>query len=169
MVNRTKTETLHVRLRPQHKRYLAALVNMQNTTDTALIDTLLETKATQTLVNGRFGPFCVKDAVDFAMNADTPLEWMLRTFYIAPTLLGAKELAVAETIESNASLFAGSDELFSYEDTIVDSERENIMRVDLETVQEHLPVLLDYAVFRLTNQKMNVSCVDYRRYSGADL
>lgn len=169
MANRTKTETLHVRLRPQHKRYLAALVNMQNTTDTALIDTLLETKATQTLVNGRFGPFCVKDAVDFAMNADTPLEWMLRTYYIAPTMLGIKELAVAETIVSNKSLFAGSDELFSHEDTIVDSERENIMSVDLETVQEHLPVLMEYAVFHISNQKMNVSYTDYRKFSGEDL
>lgn len=167
MVNRTKSDTLHVRLLSYHKRYLVALANMRNTTETSLVSEYIETQSKQVMVNGRFGEFCVKDAIDFAMNADTSLRWMLRTFYIAPTLLSVKELAVAETIASN-EIFAGSDELFLQEDTN-DPERENIPCFDLETVQEHLPVLMDYVTFRLTNQKMSVSYVDYRKHSGADL
>lgn len=168
MVNRTKSDTLHVRLLSYHKRYLVALANMRHTTETSLISEYIETQSKQVMVNGRFGEFCVKDAIDFAMNADTALHWMLRTFYIAPTLLSVKELTVAETIASNENLFGGSDELFLREDTN-DPERENIPCFDLETVREHLPVLMDYATFRLANQKMNVSYMDYRKHSGVDL
>jgi hypothetical protein len=161
--NRKKTETLHMRLNFRHKLYLVALANVQETTASSYVETLLDNLAAKQTVDGCLGTLTIKDAVDIAIIKGSPAMTALRTFYIAPQILSPSDMAMQRALECNMDYFGGTDEILTA-DEIGTGQRPPSVNAAL--LADHLEVLQEYANFAKSNPHMVMSYVDYRRCTG---
>ena len=165
--NRKASEIIHQRVLPEHKRMLAALTNLTNSrTETAFLTGLLEATARKQMVVGCLGEISLPEALEFCEKAETTVQKLLRTFFVAPAALGRKERYIAQTIMENPLYFAGSDPIFTEDEQYSPTIRTRVSPVDISKIESHLQVLADYFVFMSNNEKMRMTYVEYRKRTG---
>lgn len=167
MANRAKSSIIHLRVTPEHKRYIVALSNLDNTTETAIISGMVERAATERCVDGCMGLIPLTTAVGYAEQGEVPAIKMLRMFYLAPAALSHKERLMAQAIMENKFYFAGNVEIFA-EDECHWPRMGLIPKINTDAVASHLNVLNDYALFTISNPKMRMDYPTYRKATDAD-
>lgn len=163
MAVRKKSETIHLRVKPISKALLEGLSNSTGKTSTQIIEDLITEAAANFFIED------VEDIVNEAalnnsqLDLETaivsahcdgdPILTKLRTYYIAPNALSAKDKTIASAVIESSNTFRGKSELFSIEDEIIKSSYiSRTPKLDLHEVARRMPSLEDFAEFREKNK-----------------
>lgn len=163
MAVRKKSETIHLRVKPISKALLEGLANSTGKTSTQIIEDLITEAAAnffiedvEDIVNDgalKNRQLDLETALVSAHCDDDPLLTKLRTFYIAPNALSARDKIIASAVAQSSNTFFGKSELFSIEDEIIKKDYiSKTPKLDLHEVSRRMPSLEDFAVFREKNQ-----------------
>lgn len=174
MANRKKSEIIHLRVEPHSKLILEGLANLGGTTATCVIERLLlEASETTQVVDIEEsiddsiladGKLTLREAIDLAVVDRDQIITKLRMSYLANDALSVSDKFITLAITSSLDIFGGEVEIFAKSENIIrDKDLNNIPRVDLEKIHEHMKSLTKFAEFRVKNPNIFMRYKEYLR------
>lgn len=179
MAVRKKTETINLRVSSVSKSLLEGMSNFLGKTATQVVEDLLAVAAKDVELR-KLGEIVDADRLDNqsldlpAVVAashvdDDPILTKLRTFYIAPCLVSARDKLVISTILESIDMFSGKDELFFEEDIPLKSNFRSLTpMLNLGKVNSDWPILEEFILFRSKNKNLNSSFPAFLKLTGRD-
>lgn len=179
MAVRKKTETINLRVSSVSKSLLEGMSNFLGKTATQVVEDLLAVAAKDVELR-KLGEIVDADRLDnqsldlpavvaAAHVDDDPILTKLRTFYIAPCLVSARDKLVISTILESIDMFSGKDELFFEEDIPLKSNFRSLTpMLNLGKVNSDWPILEEFILFRSKNKNLNSSFPAFLKLTGRD-
>lgn len=179
MAVRKKSETIHLRVKPISKALLEGLSNSTGKTSTQIIEDLITEAAAkyfiadvEDIINDdalKNGQIDLGTALVAAHCDDDPILTKLRTYYIAPDALSARDRTIASTIIQSSDIFLGDSELFSIEDDIINLDYiSDAPKLDIHEISRRMPSLDAFAAFREKNPNWKSTYEDFLKMIGEE-
>lgn len=177
MAIRKKSETIHLRVSSISKACLEGLGNAMGKTSTRVLEDLIAEAAAKFKIEGvddavdhRYwlgGDWTLLKALQLAHVPDDPILKKLRTFFLADEALSPKDYILVEGILWSPDTFSGDTEIFLESEGVLKIEENpddiRAYKVDLNEISRQMPLLEDFAEFRLKNKLGVLRYEDYVR------
>lgn len=169
-----KVEAIHLRVSATSKACLEAVSNALGKNSTRVIEDLVAEAAAKVKVEGvdaavadhfwSGGDWTLLKALQLAHVPAHPILRKLRMYFLAEEALSRKDYVLAEAILWTPDMFSGETDIFLESEGVIENPDEHrLYSVDLDEINRQLPLLEDYAAFRLKNKQISPS---YRAYLG---
>lgn len=177
MAARKKTETINLRVSSISKNLLEGMSNFLGKTSTQVVEDLLGVAAKEVEIR-ELGEIIDTNRLDnqsldlpavvaAAHVDDDPVLTKLRTFYIAPCVVSARDKLVISTVLESIDMFSGQDELFFEEDIPLKSNfRSLVPMLNLQKINSDWPILEEFILFRSKNKNLNPSFSAFLKLTG---